>query len=997
MTSIADLTEKSREMHLDNLKELKSARTLLLEAVEQEKRMILALQKAARKDADSHRLATQNYEVAIDELLQKMSRLTRDGGAIATAQKVLKSLQFREMRIRHAEIREAYKDTYEWIFSQEKTPFKSWLRDDSGIFWISGKAGSGKSTLMKYIADHDQTQAVLKQWAGDRPLVVASFYFWNSGYRMQKSQEGLLQGLLYQILHQHPELIPQACPERWRADAAFHDNPDPWDRKELSQTFQRIFHKGHEMVDAALRFQGLSAYDQMQLATGVANVNLGMEPCFSFFIDGLDEYSGDHHELICDLNRLAQSPAVKLCVSSRPWNAFKNAYGSVRRRSLIMQDLNRDDMGKYVKGVLEEDNRFLRLRQEDHRADIFATEVREKAQGVFLWVFLVVRSLLRGMTEADGIDMLLCRLRELPSDLEEYFRHIVQSIDSSYNEFSARAFQIAANAARPLPLMTFHYLVDDVKNPGSAVDGPLTPWKASLREKHRGEAIANVNKWCRDLLEVNKSPFKEVDDPILEYKVDFMHRTVRDFLMTTDMQRLFECRSATSFNPRSAICYLFLAQAKSLNVVTGYDEDMQAFVSLAQEIMCYAKEVELFEGVALSSLLVELDRVGCHYRGPGRRPHWTEVTPQDRPSAEKALAGGSNFLAYAVDFDLHLFVQATLASEPAKIRKFGRPLLAYTLRPTFSTSLSPRSELSCDMLEVLLINGANLGEVSPCDHDELTLWELLLHQCNSSPKSNEALRLAHIALQTKPDLSCRIVLTGKASRSVSVLGCLEHICPSKDTKSLRLLYAKAEEEARKAGDEAAEVARATKEWWYFWRWIPSIGASMKSETLLNATGLLLGLTDGKRSRSDSEVMPTEPPFRTRIIGIINEQCAKQGSGLVVRMSQPNYLGHCTFARHRWTREELSRFARGGELPCDISSIGEDMIGRLRVFDTDNAGFVYPQLELHPHDVADFEKYPALCAFDADGEGDIVLIPSVDFGGKSSVPLARLITCWLTFV
>ena len=74
-------------------------------------------------------------------------------------------------------------------------------------------------------------------------LVMASFYFWNSGHQMQRKQEGLLQSLLFQILRQCPQLIPEICPQRWQADEYFHLHPDPWSRQELSEALSAILVK----------------------------------------------------------------------------------------------------------------------------------------------------------------------------------------------------------------------------------------------------------------------------------------------------------------------------------------------------------------------------------------------------------------------------------------------------------------------------------------------------------------------------------------------------------------------------------------------------------------------------------------------------------------------------------------------------------------------------------------------------------------------------------
>jgi hypothetical protein len=42
----------------------------------------------------------------------------------------------------------------------------NWMSSAAGIFHISGKLGSGKSTLMKFLCDHDRTKFLLKEWAG---------------------------------------------------------------------------------------------------------------------------------------------------------------------------------------------------------------------------------------------------------------------------------------------------------------------------------------------------------------------------------------------------------------------------------------------------------------------------------------------------------------------------------------------------------------------------------------------------------------------------------------------------------------------------------------------------------------------------------------------------------------------------------------------------------------------------------------------------------------
>lgn len=44
--------------------------------------------------------------------------------------------------------------------------FVRWLSAEASIFHISGKLGSGKSTLMRFLYSHPRTQQELEKWAG---------------------------------------------------------------------------------------------------------------------------------------------------------------------------------------------------------------------------------------------------------------------------------------------------------------------------------------------------------------------------------------------------------------------------------------------------------------------------------------------------------------------------------------------------------------------------------------------------------------------------------------------------------------------------------------------------------------------------------------------------------------------------------------------------------------------------------------------------------------
>ena len=84
-------------------------------------------------------------------------------------QRFLNSLWYPEIYSRQERVAEAHRATFQWVY--EPDGFRDsahrwynivyWLEKDSGIYWISGKAGSGKSTLMNFIHRDERTLTLL--------------------------------------------------------------------------------------------------------------------------------------------------------------------------------------------------------------------------------------------------------------------------------------------------------------------------------------------------------------------------------------------------------------------------------------------------------------------------------------------------------------------------------------------------------------------------------------------------------------------------------------------------------------------------------------------------------------------------------------------------------------------------------------------------------------------------------------------------------------------
>ncbi|KAF5662941.1 hypothetical protein FDENT_13232 [Fusarium denticulatum] len=135
--------------------------------------------------------------------------------------RVIGSLWFRWYDDRRVNIKSPHFKTLQWALDPPSDclqwdDLNTWLQSASGLYWLSGKAGSGKSTLMKYLHQHGKTRALLQTWANGSDLISASFFFYALGKTEQKSQSGLLRSLLYQILKYDPSVTEHALPHMWR-------------------------------------------------------------------------------------------------------------------------------------------------------------------------------------------------------------------------------------------------------------------------------------------------------------------------------------------------------------------------------------------------------------------------------------------------------------------------------------------------------------------------------------------------------------------------------------------------------------------------------------------------------------------------------------------------------------------------------------------------------------------------------------------------------------
>ena len=155
-------------------------------------------------------------------------------------------------------------------------------------------------------------------------------------------------------------------------------------------------------------------------------------------------------------------------------DSIKDAFGGNPQSVLKLEALTRQDIHRYVFDKFHEHGVLGRLKDINSSYMKLVEEVVQKAQGVFLWVFLVMRDLLEGITYNDSIKTMRARLESLPQDLEGFFPHILLDVPNIYREQTARTFQVALSVNYHLPLITYACL-DDVEEDRDLSSQPHEP------------------------------------------------------------------------------------------------------------------------------------------------------------------------------------------------------------------------------------------------------------------------------------------------------------------------------------------------------------------------------------------------------------------------------------------------------------------------------------------------------------------------------------------
>lgn len=282
-----------------------------------------------------------------------------------------------------------------------------------------------------------------------------------------------------------------------------------------------------------------------------------------------------------------QTADVKVCLSSRPYRSYSEAFGSCPKFQL--QDLTESDIRKYVSDKL-----YL-LVKTDYTEPIYHTfdTMVYKAEGVFLWVELVVKDLIKGLKNDDTLEQLQERLEVMPSDIEDVYTHMLSKIDKVYRTQAAKLFQMALSHLTK-SLFTFalalfgrfdevsDVCLSDTISCSKEAGNKIPTICAGLLEVHLLDV--HLRPLCRGHERVRGGTFRSADPSLsleIQYdrsselaevkffqtqaSVEFIHRTAQDYLEQSEQgKRFLDAYTPPAFNPHISLVHALLTEANLL-------------------------------------------------------------------------------------------------------------------------------------------------------------------------------------------------------------------------------------------------------------------------------------------------------------------------------------------------------------------------------------------------------------------------------------------------
>ncbi|KAI9719620.1 MAG: hypothetical protein M1812_003391 [Candelaria pacifica] len=678
--------------------------------------------------------------------------------------KILSSLRLKAANPRWGNISQAYDGTSKWIWregSDSGPGFIEWLRGPSGVFWITGKPGAGKSTLMKYICNGTKLTEFLSPCDHPSRLLQASYFFSDKGSPSEKTWSGLLHALLRQLLTK-VRTVPKEIEVRYD-ELQFRSIDDDG----------KLIWPDHELWEA-IRFL---LCHQTDFDTVL------------IFIDGLDEYGGkDYDSRLGGLTTLLapsleSACVVKICVASRPLDAI-DMRQSPTSHGLKVHEWTSKDISRYVIVRLSDTLALPGWDYPERKASVkalierFTEIIIQRAFGVFIWVTIAVNNLISGLQAGDTHEELAVELGKLPSELEALYDNIFRKIKSIKNEYYTETINYLRIVIMAKHRHKFYFAKLTLFELALAADGVeksleslcctmlldekremAQKLKLRLRSRCRGLLVSEAqalddNDYDSDYdYDSNLSSVESVTKgtEVFNEQVDLLHLTLHEYLDKRLPLMMSDMDPALIKDPDVCLMGLGLRLLKIEPVTTDSENDMTRS-DILEFCLVHVNRAEVSTGraqtVFLDGLKTYLDKESLvkDYCKESLENYWLN----DWRGMHIDMTGWEpDFLCLAIASSLVLYIKENI--EELRYLTTQKPHLSYSIYALVGQEfLSASQHLDIDynvepwtinllMIDTLLDHGI-IGNNVISQHPGLgimTDWEVLLYQLHTAYVSLE--------------------------------------------------------------------------------------------------------------------------------------------------------------------------------------------------------------------------------------------------------------------
>lgn len=308
------------------------------------------------------------------------------------------------------------KDSYVWILSN--ADYIRWRDDsDSGLLWIKGDPGKGKTMLLCGLINELQADSATRPY----------YFFCQASDSRLNSATKVLCSLIYSI----------ACE----------------DEQALSCVMEKYKHAGKEL------FYDINAWSALSgiMMNILRHTKLKDKV---FIIDGLDECVAD---LLLLLDFIAQAPGLseaKWVVSSRNWPNIEERLNTSTKRLPLSLELNEqsisDAVQVYITHKLDQLAALKKL-DETFRGAV-ENHLSAHANGTFLWVALVYKELFKEGVKKRHLQDLMTAF---PPELGPLYSRMMEQVCKSRDkEICIQVLEMISLTYQPISLMELASFVE---------------------------------------------------------------------------------------------------------------------------------------------------------------------------------------------------------------------------------------------------------------------------------------------------------------------------------------------------------------------------------------------------------------------------------------------------------------------------------------------------------------------------------------------------------